>query len=263
MPDLHDHHVLHAMEDPRHRGFWPRFGFPHEGPDFSGKSVLEVGSGRGQRCIDIARRGAQRVVGIDPLQSSVDAARERLKEHADLSDVVEYRLGTLDDLGDDTFDAIISEDTLEHVLDVPATLASIRSHLRPGGRAYVGFGPLYHSPIGDHGWMRAALPLGDRFPIPWGHLLAPRKWILRRIEVRENQPAHDTVDWPYLPLNQATVADFRRHFRDSGMKLVYERTNVNRSLLGRAFGLLGRVPGLDKYCTLNMYVIAENQPVRS
>ena len=164
-------------------------------------------------------------------------ARKNLAQHPALADVVEYRLGTLHDLTEGDFDAAISENTLEHVLDVPELLAAVRDRLRPGGRLFVGFGPLYHSPFGDHGWMREALPLGRWLPLPWGHVLAPHGWLLRRMQRYYGLPVHSTADWPFLPLNRLAVGDFRRLFRESGLRTVYGRANVN-SLGGRA-GWLG------------------------
>jgi hypothetical protein len=49
-------------------------------------------------------------------------------------------------------------------MDLPEVLAAVRAKLKVGGRAYIGFGPLYHGPYGDHGWIREAIPgdsLGD------------------------------------------------------------------------------------------------------
>ena len=157
----------------------------------------------------------------------------------------------------DEFHAVISENTFEHVTDVPGTLAAIRRRLRPGGRAYIGFGPLYESPVGDHTWIRSALPLGDKFLLPWGHVLFPEKYLFRRMERVYKKPVKSTIEWPFLSLNKLTVHDYRRLFRDSGMKIIYERRNANFSLPAKAFGLLGKLPVLDRYCTLNMFVILE------
>jgi len=247
----------HGADAARQQGFWPRFGFGVEGPPLRGKSVLELGCGTGTRCFALAGAGAGRVVGVDPFEKSILKARESLETQPALRDTVEFHISTIHDLAESDFDAVVSEDAFEHILDLPQTLAAIRARLRVGGRAYIGFGPLYHSPIGDHGWIRAALPFGDRVQVPWGHLIAPKKWIMKRIARREGKPAHNTFDWPFLALNQVTARQFRRLFEESGMRVVSCRSNVNYSLAGRLFGLVGRIPILEKYFTLNMYTILQ------
>ena len=242
----------------RRQRFWPRFGFADGGgPEFSNQKVLEVGCGKGERCLDVAARGASHVVGVDPFEQSVREAREHLAGFPQLAPKIRYHLGTIDDLPEDEFDAVISENTFEHVMDVPGTLAAIRKRLRPGGLAYIGFGPLYESPVGDHQWIRAALPMGDKFLLPWGHVLFPEKWLFQRMERVYKQPVRSTADWPFLSLNKLSVGEYRRLFRESGMKIRYEKRNANFSLPAKAFGLLGKVPVLDRYCTLNMFVILE------
>jgi SAM-dependent methyltransferase len=244
----------------RRQRFWPRFGLGAAGPDFSGQNVLEVGSGLGERCLDVAVRGARRVVGVDPFAESVTAARQTLTNYPALADVVEYRLCTVHDLAEGDFDAVVSENAFEHILDVPETLAAVRERLRPGGRAYIGFGPLYHGPFGDHGWMQKALPLGRRWPLPWGHVVVPHRWLLRRMERFYQLPVQSTTDWPFLTLNRKTVGEFRRLFRDCQMRTVYARCNANERWKGHLVGLIGRLPLLDKYFTLNMYYILEKLP---
>ena len=241
----------------RRQRFWPRFGFVGQGPEFSGKAVLEVGCGKGERCLDVAARGARRVVGVDPFEESVNEARGHARGYPELAERVEYRVGTIEDLPDEEFDAVISENTFEHVMDVPGTLAAIRARLRNGGRAYIGFGPLYESPVGDHTWIRSALPMGDKFLLPWGHVIFPEKWLFRRMERVYQRPVRNTVDWPFLSLNKLTVSDYRRLFRESGMKIVYERRNANFSLPAKVFGVIGKLPVLERYFTLNMFVILE------
>jgi len=71
------------------------------------------------------------------------------------------------------------------------------------------------------------------------------------------QPVRSTADWPFLSLNKLSVGEYRRLFRESGMKIRYEKRNANFSLPAKAFGLLGKVPVLDRYCTLNMFVILQ------
>jgi SAM-dependent methyltransferase len=239
------------------RGFWLQFGLPPGQPDFTGMKVLEIGCGTGKRCLDIAYRGARRVLGIDPLAISIEEAAARLPDHPDVARNVEFRVATIHDLDESDFDAVVSEDTFEHVIDLPETLAAMRSRMSPRGQALLGFGPLWHAPTGDHGWIRDTLPFGDRFPLPWGHLLAPRQWAFRRIERKSGKPARDLSDWPYLTLNEKTAADFYRLFTASGLRVRVFRTNANTSWKGKMFGSLSGLPMIGKYFTLGVYSILD------
>lgn len=246
-----------ASSQGRKSRYWERFDIARDGPDFEGKKVLEIGCGQGWRCLEIAARGAIRVVGIDTFQESVCVATKNLQEFPELAGIVEYKASTIHDLEEHEFDAVISENAFEHILDVAAVLESIRRCLRLGGKAYIGFSPLYHSAFGDHGWMQKALPGGDRFLVPWGHLLAPQQWLFRRMESIYGKPVRSTVDWPFLCLNQKTAADFRRLFRDSNMRIVTSKSNANFGWRGKLLGSLSKIPILDRYFTVGLYYILE------
>lgn len=234
--------------------FWTGFELPRC-PRLDGKAVLEIGAGEGHRCLEMADHGAARVVGVDPFETPVLAARAKLATLPPIfRERVEFVHGTIESLGDQTFDVVVSENALEHVMDVPGLLAEIRRRLRPGGRAYIGFGPLYHAPDGDHGWLRAALPARRFFPWPWGHLLL-RRYALRRLSRQHGRPLTAPHDWPYLNLNELDRGDYLRMFKDSGLRIEQLHTNSVRSLKGRAVKLAARLPVVQRYLTLNMFVV--------
>jgi SAM-dependent methyltransferase len=237
--------------------YWERFGLEPAGPDFTGKKVLEVGCGSGWRCLQIASRGARRVVGIDPYEPSIRAAMANLDQFPYHKGTVEYHVTTIHELEEHDFDVVFSEATFEHVLDVPEVLAGIRGVLRPGGQAIIGFGPLYHSPFGDHGWMRAALPGGQRLSLPWGHLLVPERWLFRRMEALYGKPVRSTTDWPFQTLNKKTVQDYLRFFRNCGMRVILERRNTSFRLMGKLGAAVARLPVLERYLTRYMYYMLE------
>jgi SAM-dependent methyltransferase len=237
--------------------FWERFGLERAGPDFTDKKVLELGCGTGWRCLQIAARGARRVIGIDPYEPSIRSAVENLKKFQNLAGIVDYRVMTIHEVEERDIDVVVSESTFEHVLDVPEVLASIRKILRPGGQAIIGFGPLYHSPFGDHGWMQAALPGGQRFWLPWGHILVPERWLFRRMEARYGKPVRSTADWPFLTLNKKTVREYHRFFQNCSMRVILERRNTSFRLVGKIGAAVGRLPILSRYLTRYMYYILQ------
>jgi SAM-dependent methyltransferase len=244
------------MSDAAADPFWAGFGL-RTCPDFRGKAVLEIGCGHGWRCIDAAKHGAARVVGVDPLEGQIAEARRTLASAA-LAEPgrVTFFQGTIEALPAETFDAVISESSLEHVMDVPALLAEVRRRLKPQGRFYLGFGPLYHAFDGDHGWLRAVLPLRRLFPWPWGHLIL-EKYAMRRLSALHGRTLTRTQDWPYLDLNRLSAADYERMFAESGLRIALARKNHVRSWKARLFAAPAALPVLSKYFTVNMYLVLE------
>lgn len=232
--------------------FWLGFGLSGC-PSFEGKSVLEVGSGKGGRAVEIVRHGAVRVVGVDPSETEAPIARQ-FSAQCGLADRTEFITGYIEDLPAETFDVIVSENTIEHVLDVPALLAEMRRRLNPSGRCYLGFGPLYHAPDGDHGWLRATLPGWPAFIWPWGHIVF-RSYALGKLSQVHGRSVTDTRHWPYLNLNEHTVDEYYRMFSNSGMRVHEFRTNYVTSIKGKTIAAAARIPFLRKYCTLNINAI--------
>lgn len=233
---------------------WPGF----SGVDasiFRGARVLEIGCGLGGRAFKIAEAGAAKVVGIDILKPSVDKAEAALSSQPDaIKSVVEFRLTELKDVVESDFDIIISENALEHILNVDRLLVEMTDRLKPGGKVLIGFGPLYHSPYGDHGWMRRALPFGQSFPWPWGHLYF-RKLALKNLEKQHGRVINDTIDWPYLVLNGLSVDDYMDLFEQCPLSVQSVEINPARSLLAKSLNVLRNLPGMRKYLTWTINVV--------
>lgn len=246
---IHDH-PPRARED-----FWAKFG--DDAPrSFEGLRVIEIGCGEGVRALELAREGAI-VTGIDIDARLIELAEQRKKEaEPAVQERVTFRLSPLQQVESDSFDVALSEDSFEHIIDVPEVLAAIKDKLAPGGRAYIGFGPLYHSPYGDHGWIRGNLPYGA---LPWSHLLLPKSVTYKLVGKKIGTPFKDTVDWPFLALNQYTARQFERMFAESGLKIVSIRNIRHASLAGKLFDALARLPGLRKYFTDGIYCVLEKQ----
>jgi SAM-dependent methyltransferase len=237
--------------------FWPHFGLAGC-PRFDGRRVLEIGCGFGSRCFEAAAHGAKQVVGIDTIAYHVDSATSRRdSEFAPVAGVVEFRHCPIEELPDAGFDVIISESAFEHIMNVDVVLDQMRRKLNAGGRAYIAFGPLYHSPYGDHGWLRAALPLSERLSWPWGHLLVPERILFERLHRLKGLPLyHQTRDWAYMDLNKLTIHDYERLFAQCGLEIRYFDTNIAYSRVGRAVRLAARIaPFLRKYLTFNLCVV--------
>lgn len=225
--------------------FWERLG---GAPDLRGKTILEIGCGRGRLTTDMARAGASRVDAVDTDDWLIDFAQCKLHRHyPELSSVINFVVGDVSNLPTGFYDLVVSKDTFEHVLDLPTLLASIRRCLKLAGHLYAGFGPLYNSPTGDHG---VALSR-----IPWGHLLTPMRVILRRVNQHRTTRVSSLLD--LHAVNMLAYRDYCRLFRESGLRQVYWRINQSRHLASRVLTLLRRIPFLTEYCTHNIYCVME------
>lgn len=244
---------MQSVKDEQMLMFWKGFGFDKS---FSYKNlkVMEIGCGKGKRCFEAALGGAYKVLGVDISEKSIQSAEKTLlSDFSEFADTINFECSSIDKITENNFDVIISENAFEHILDVPSVLNELELRLKKGGRIYIGFGPLFHSPFGDHGWIRAALPLGKW--LPWSHVILPRNLILKILSKRHHKKITNFYDWPFLSLNELTIADFKRIFQDSKLHVSSFRVNVGYSPKAKLISLIGKIPLLEKYFTHNIFCI--------
>jgi len=97
----------------------------------NGKTALEVGCGGGILTEEVCKMGFI-TTGIDPSQQSLNTA----SNHARLGELnIKYDKGTGENLPypDQSFDCVFCCDVLEHVMDLPKTIAEISRVLKPNG----------------------------------------------------------------------------------------------------------------------------------
>jgi ubiquinone/menaquinone biosynthesis C-methylase UbiE len=109
----------------------------HEYPNFSGKKVLDVGSGNGYVLAKYALEGAD-VYGIDITQAGVELCRKRFNL---LNLNGDFRVADAQEIPfeDNSFDCVCSMGVLHHVPDTQRALDEIFRVLKPGGRLIVMF----------------------------------------------------------------------------------------------------------------------------
>jgi 2-polyprenyl-6-hydroxyphenyl methylase / 3-demethylubiquinone-9 3-methyltransferase len=97
----------------------------------SGLRILDVGCGAGILSEPLARMGGG-VVGIDPTPKLIEAAKIHATE-AGLA--IDYRAGTAEELAaaGEQFDVVMAMEVVEHVIDVPAFVATCGGMVKPGG----------------------------------------------------------------------------------------------------------------------------------
>jgi SAM-dependent methyltransferase len=231
------------------REFWHRFG---RRPDVAGKRVLDIGCGHGAMSIDLAQQGAE-VVGVDTDASRIEwAQRNLIACHPTLVDYVTFLAQDSTQLpSDERFDLAVSKDTFEHVIDVKGLLVDIRGRLHGDGELWVGFGPLYFSPWGDHG--RTGLL------VPWAHAVLPRGLVYfaaRRVRLT-GRPVRDLGD---IGLNGITPAAFRRDIARAGMAVRLISYNRGDEPLLKVMSMARRIPGLERYMTVSVYAVLARRP---
>ncbi|MEH2194508.1 MAG: class I SAM-dependent methyltransferase [Nostoc sp.] len=232
--------------------YWRRFGGR---PDFSGKVVLEIGCGHGALSIDVAISGVQQVIGLDLIAERITFARRMVAERfPNIANKIEFHQLDIDDMTmlDGKVDVIISKDTFEHIMGIDRVLGSIRRLLREGGLLITGFSPLYYSPFGDHGFHA----IGQPIKLPWAHLiLGDARVVAAYNNYHPGVKCHSVYE---LGLNKLKRRELLQAFDKAGFAIVSETINAleGASKLMPLLRLLSKVPGLEDYTTVNMYVIA-------
>lgn len=107
------------------------------------RSILDLGCGRGRHSIELARRFAATVHGVDPdrhgLAEASRALAEECREDPRLRELVSFVAGSAQDipLEDNAVDVVWCRDVLCLVEDLEQAYAECRRVLRDGGRAVI------------------------------------------------------------------------------------------------------------------------------
>ena len=215
---------------------------------------LDMGCGTGEVTIGFARLGARRVTGVDFLSRSIAVA----KRNACLAGVegcVDFRC---EDLlrwqPEERFDVLLSFDALEHIADPGRFLCRMADFLAPGGIAVVAFGPLFHSPFGDH--------MGEffRWQVPWRGVLFNENAVMRvrREFYRPTDPARRYREVAG-GLNLMRYSEFRRYLRAAGWQASFLRVNAffANGPLDRLCQASGALPVLKDYLIHNVYAVLQ------
>lgn len=215
---------------------------------------LDMGCGSGEITLGLARAGMTNVIGVDFLPRFVELARANARA-AGAGDRVRFVCADLRTWEPPhRFDVIFSFDALEHIGRPREFLQGMHRFLAPGGVAVVSFGPLYHSPFGDH--------MGDffRVPIPWRGALFAEDAILRlrREFYRPTDPA-TRMDEIAGGLNQMRFSEFLRHADETGWAFRFLRTNafLRHPLLRGLASLAASTPVVRDYVIHNVYAVME------
>ena len=220
--------------------------------DFKDKKVLNIGSGHGALSFYVADRGAQKVIGCDIDADSVDFAntlkKDRFPQH---ENTVIFEHKSVGELSNGKFDIALSQAVFEHVQDIPSCLSAISERMNIGGKFYLGLGPLYRSPFGDHKFIHA--PFQKIFP--WAHLCFSDEWLIKHYNQKfPNKSIGKITD---LGLNKYHFYQYIKSFNECDLTIKYLAINASKNPFVHIFNFCRRIPGLLEYFTLNIYVVFE------
>lgn len=226
------------------RRFFSRF---HGALELERRSVLDVGCGSGAVCVEAARRGATRVVGIDTRLSKKTSALVNGDPQLDGRVELLPTDGSLREIEGERFDVVLSKDSFEHYSDPESFVFELKNRVKPGGTLAIGFGPLWKGPTGGH--------IGFVTKMPWAHLLFPENVIMderKRFRPEENAHAFEEIAGG---LNKMTLGRFQTIMRSTDLECVYFETNVSDNPVVRGMKAVSRVPPLREFFTANVYSI--------
>jgi 2-polyprenyl-3-methyl-5-hydroxy-6-metoxy-1,4-benzoquinol methylase len=223
------------------------------GIDFTGKRVLDVGSGLGALCFRAMDQGARSADGVDTNEQRTNFAIQKLgQRYPHYQGALRFHSDSLSRLpAEPRYEIILSEAAFEHIPEPAAMLDEMNTRLAPGGRIFIGFGPLFRAPRGDHGALHAPL----RRVFPWAHLLFSQQYLLARL--CRGQPGLNLSSLDHVGLNGLALADFRRIFHSTGLQVVFFAVNRNERRLSRVLRLLEPFPRLQEYLAFNVYCVLE------
>jgi 2-polyprenyl-3-methyl-5-hydroxy-6-metoxy-1,4-benzoquinol methylase len=222
-------------------------------PIHANRKYLDVGCGNGDLAIALKAMGAAHVTGIDMVPRYISAAIAN-KERLGMDDGLDFVCVDIHDWRPEhRYDVILSHEALEHIRDPKSFLRRIKEILAPGGIAVFAFGPLFHSPFGDH------MNKFFRVPIPWKGVIFSESAILR-LRRETYRPTDPAVTYPDITggLNLMRYSEFLRYAKDEGWK--FDFLDVNPQLrrvppLYWVSAVLTRTPGLRDYFASSIYTV--------
>jgi len=170
--------------------------------ELEGKVVIDFGCGSGADAVEIAKRGAKRVIGLDIRESALAEARE-VAEQANVASICRFASDT-----EEKADVILSVDAFEHFNDPAHILRLMRNLVKDNGYVVAVFGPTWYHPLGGH--------LFSVFP--WAHLIVTEKALIRWRSDFKSDGATRFAECEG-GLNQMTIRRFERLVDESEFKV--------------------------------------------
>jgi SAM-dependent methyltransferase len=218
-----------------------------------GLSYLDMGCGSGELTLAIANLGARRITGVDYLPRNIERAGAHARQSGVGRDVQFVCRDLHAWVPDQKYDVLLSIDAFEHIEDPLAFLRRMTDLIAPGGIAVLAFGPLFHSPFGDHMWDFF------RLQVPWRGVLFSEQAVLRvrRECFRPTDPANA---YPQVAggLNLMRYSDFLQNVRRTGWAFDFLAVNTflkKPGPLREISDFLTGIPAIRDYFVHNVYAV--------
>lgn len=173
-----------------------------------GKTVLEIGCGRGRLSRALLRYNPKLVIGID--YALTKKMQEFSDERLSLREADARNL----DLPGNSIDSIFSINVFEHIDDLKKALAEMSRVLKPGGKIFTRFSPIWTSRVGHH-YKHVKPEIVKHIP-SWGHLFLAeqelKKAILKSSKNEELAEKASRTIFHRKGLNRLTYTDYLELF---------------------------------------------------
>jgi SAM-dependent methyltransferase len=165
------------------------------------KVVIDFGCGDGDDSVEVAQRGAKKVIGVDIRERALEKARKTAAARG-VADRCIFATQT-----DEKADVILSVDAFEHFDDPAAILKIMRKLVQDNGCVLAAFGPTWYHPFGGHLFS----------PLPWAHLIFTEKSLIRWRSDFKTDGATRFCE-AEGGLNQLTIRRFKKLVGESDFK---------------------------------------------
>ena len=199
----------------------------------AGKDILDFGCGLGYQCVAMALHGARRVIGVDILEENIDFGKRLALKHK-VTGKTEFFQNS-QQIADEKFDLIISQNCFEHYNDPLGVLRLFDSLSLESGKILITFGPLWLSPYGSH------MHFFTKFP--YINILFSEKTVMN-VRRHYRDDGANTYEEVEGGLNKMTIAKFEGIVCASGLRVDYLKKLGVRNL-----NLLTKIPFLQELIT--------------
>ena len=230
--------------------FWKRISFHGS---VRQRDVMDFGSGTGCLSIDLAKMGASKVVGVDCNKDLVEYSKYRISKNENVKSNLTFSDQEIGNFQSESFDFVFSKDTFEHLKDPDFFLNEFYRILKSGGELILGFGPLWHSPFGDHQLVKESFG----FTLPWLHLFLGEENLKRIFNVsslkKENPFTRRSIDQLDDYLNMYSIDFYKSLIVNSAFEVIDYQENIHENFYLNLFSKI-RVPSFArKYWIRNLY----------
>ena len=196
--------------------------------DINNKVILDYGCGTGFQVVEMALKGAKFVLGVD-IREAVFQEGIKLANEYHVNEKVKF----LTEVGEkyyQHFDIIVSKNSFEHYNNIQFVIALWEKIIKPEGRVYITFCPLWYAPYGAH--------VSFFTKVPWVNLIFSERTVMK---VRSNFRSDGAKRYEEVDggINKMSVRKFEEVMRGSKFTLEY----MNYKAVKR-IGFLTKLPGV-------------------